>query len=375
MRRIIFFLLTFLFIDAAKTQLVVILQSPPAGFTYKPQLWTMVLSNTGTQPISLHIEVTLNASGSAQQVMTGVTKTFNLPTGATQINLNQLMPVQYNILASGYNIDPNPLGLLPLGEFEVCYHFFKHGGDAIEQIAEQCQDITIGPMSPPQLIYPYDQTSIEETHPQFSWLPPVPVNLFSNLSYDFFLVEINANQSAADAVQQNVPIYHTNNLAASNLLYPVSAPGLQFNQRYAWKINAKSNNSVVAQSEVWEFALKQFGSVSQDGNRIQPFIELKKSPENAYSIFVGDIKFSYLNETADSGWRVKIIDLTDLQKNPFQFAPDSLPLKRGQNLVEYNAKDNSYFVDKHIYQIELYNSRNEAWRLRFEYRKPNEANN
>ena len=42
-----------------------ILQSPPAGYTYKPQLWTMVLTNTGkgSPVVLLPAEVALLAAG------------------------------------------------------------------------------------------------------------------------------------------------------------------------------------------------------------------------------------------------------------------------------------------------------------------------
>jgi len=359
----------------ASSQLVVILQSPPAGFTYKPQLWTMVLTNTTNAAMNLHIEVTLNVTGSSQQVLAGVTGVFTLPSGTKQINANQLMPIQYNVVAPSYNVDPNPLGLLPLGEFEVCYHFFKHSSDQIEQIAEECQEITIGPLSPPQLVYPYDQASLEETHPQFTWLPPVPANLFSNLQYDLTLVEVNLNQSAADAMQQNIPLYQSTNLANNSLLYPFSATGLQYDHQYAWRVVAKSNGAVVGTSEVWEFTLKQSGSVATRSTPALPFVQLKKNPETAYAIFVGEIKFSYFNETSDTSWKVKVTDLSDPSREEYFLDLDTLRMNSGHNLVRYNVYENSFFFEKHIYQLELFNSRNEIWRLRFEYRATNDLNN
>ncbi len=375
MKKLFFIFTLLIMFGRASAQLIAILQSPPAGLIYKPQLWNIVLTNTGNQSIVLHIEVTLHVAASSQQLLTGVTKIFNLPPGTTQITATQLMPIQYNITSSNFNLDPNPLGLLPLGEFEACYHFFKHAGDAIEQIAEQCQDISVSPLSPPQLVYPYDVTAIEESNPQLSWLPPLPVQLFTSLLYDLTLVEINPNQSAADALQQNIPLYQANNLSTNALLYPPSAPSLQYNHHYAWRVAAKNNSLVVGVSEVWQFTRKQFEGLSPSISVTLPFVQLKKSPEAAYAIYSGEVKFSYFNETVDSVWKVKLVDMSSAERTEYQLPLDTLVLKRGQNLVRYGATEDAFFKDRHIYQLEIQNSRNELWRLRFEYRKPSEPNN
>lgn len=372
MKKILAVVICLVLAAQGRSQLLSILQSPPGGYTYKPQLWTMVLTNTGNTPLNIHIEVTLHAVSSNQQVLSAVTRIITLAPGVNQIGASQLMPIQYNVAASPFNIDANPLGLLPIGSFEACYYFFKHVSDNIEQITEQCQEIVVEPLSPPQLIYPYDRTGIEEEHPQFSWLPPVPSHLFSNLRYDLVLVEVNGNQSAADAVQQNVPIYQGVNLSTNIMLYPLSATSLELNKEYAWRVTAKSGDAVVGSSESWQFHLKQFGTLTPTAPTAQPFVQLRKDPENAYAIFIGEIKFSYLNETVDSVWNVKLTDLSDPARATSNISMDTVQLKRGINLVKHNAGEDSFFTDRHVYQLEVRNSRNEVWRIRFEYRRPNE---
>jgi len=374
MKRISLLFFVFLFVFKAGAQLVVIFQIPPSGLTYKPQLWNMVVTNTTGAPISLHIEVTLTPVNSSSQVLSGVTRTISLKPGTTQIAAGILVPIQYNVLSNAYAVDANPIGLLPVGHFEACYHFFKHVSDNIEQIAEQCQDVTVGPMNPPELVYPWDQTSIEETHPQFTWLPPLPTNMFTNLTYDLGLVEIYKHQSAADAIEQNVPIYQAANISSTTLPYPLSARSLEFDKHYAWRIIAKNNGNEVGATEVWEFDLKHFGALKNASSTEQAFVELKKHPETAYAVFVTEIKFTYQNETSDSVWNQKVYDLSSNRNESF-IPLDTVRLKRGQNLVKYDASQNSFFVNKHFYELEIMNSRNEVWRLRFEYRTQGKTNN
>ncbi|HEU4470106.1 MAG TPA: hypothetical protein VFR58_03405 [Flavisolibacter sp.] len=373
MKRFVFLLFALCGLMGARSQLVVVFQTPPAGFSYKPQLWNMMLTNTGSTTLNLHIEVTLNALPSGQQVLSGVTRVISLPPGTMQLDASQLMPIQYNVLSGSYPVDASAVGLLPIGSFEACYHFFRHVSDNIDEIAEQCQEIIIEPLSPPQLIYPYDQTGIEELHPQFQWLPPVPVQLFNNLRYDLLLVEINPNQSAADAIQQNLPVYQGVNLGINSMLYPLSAPSLQYGKQYAWRVVAKSGDAAVGSSETWQFSLKQFGSVQATGSR-QPYVLLKKDPETAYAIFVNELRFSYHNESGDTTWQVSVSDLSKNDGVVRTLSLDSLPLLLGQNLVRYEAGGDSYFIHRHLYQLELTNSRNEKWRLRFEYRRSENEN-
>jgi hypothetical protein len=375
MKKCFILIVTAFILGKTDAQLLVVFQSPPVGFTYKPQLWPMIVTNTGNSPLIVHMELTLQPANSSQQVLSAVTRQFTLLPGTNVIEQSMLTPIQYNIVASTYSIDPNPYGLLPLGNFEACYQFFQHKSDFIQEIAEQCQEITVAPLSPAQLVYPYDQVAIEETNPEFSWLPPIPVQLFTDLKYDLTLVEISPNQSAADAIQQNVPIYQAINLAANSLLYPLSASALQYDKQYAWRVMVKSNGTEAGPSETWQFKLKHFNPLNGGLAPQSPYVELKKDAETAYAIFTNEIKFTYYNETSDTAWHIKINDLSLSDRPEKLLDLDSTLLQRGRNMVKYDARNDSWFMHKHLYQLEILNSRKEVWRVRFEYRISNEQNN
>jgi hypothetical protein len=354
----------------SKSQLLVNLQLPPNGILQKTQLWNMAITNTGTVALSLHIEMMMLDAKSSMQVMSAATHVITVSPGTTQLHNTLLQPVQYNVLTSAYNIDNSSNGLLPVGDFETCYSFIRHtSSDAVEKIAEECRELIVEPLSPPQLVYPYDQSVIETRNPQLTWLSPMPVNLFNNLRYDLDLVEVYPQQSASDAVQQNISLFRQRNITGTTLLYPVSAPPLEFKKQYAWRILARSNEMPVGQSETWMFSLKEFNRIDSIEPGDLPFAKLKKEVNAGYAIFSTTLKFDYLNESGDSLWNLSVYDLSLPEKSFVNLPMDSIALKPGQNLVSYDVSKIPGFTDKHLYMLEVINSRKESWVLRFEYRK------
>jgi hypothetical protein len=362
----------FLISLSVKCQVIMNLQLPPVGLVQKDQLWNMLITNTGNSSVTVHIELMMTDVATAQQVLGAVSKTFFLSPGSVQYNSGSLNPIQYNILSSSYNIDPGPGGFLPVGNFSLCYTVLLHNVDAVERITEDCETVYIEPLSPPQLVYPWDETAVESKLPTFSWLPPSPVSFFTNLRYDFDIVEIFPGQSAVDAIQQNIPVLHQPDLISTSLLYPASAQGLDSSKTYAWRITAKSNGTVVSTSETWSFAVKQYQKITGLSSSGLPFARLSKDDEPGYTTQVNSLKFEYFNELRDSTWNITVNDLSIPGTAAVEIRWDTIPMQKGQNLVTLKLTDLSAFADKHLYYLELRNSRNEIWKLKFEFRKNDE---
>ena len=353
----------------AQAQLIVNPQLPPSGVIQKDQLWNLLVTNTNQNNINVSITMMITDNQTGEQLLGASSAPIVIPPGSRMLNATVLMPIQYNVLSSIYNIDPGQNGFLPAGNFLVCYSFYSDSlSDAL--IAQECNTINIEPLSPPQLIFPEDQTAIDSTGlPQFTWLPPAPLNLFTNLQYDLYLVEINPGQVAADAIQSNIAILYQHDISGTSLMYPSSAPALQPGIQYAWKVVAKNNETPVSASEAWIFTMKGF-AIDSIGVRDLPFARLKKNDESGYSICAGKLKFAYINETADTAWNVMLYDISSAKILPLVFGLDSVKLVKGLNLVQTDLTNNSSFIDKHIYLLEVHNSRNETWRMKFEYLKP-----
>jgi hypothetical protein len=317
MKRILF--LIFLLISKILTaQLIVKQKLPTGGLVQKPQLWNFTVTNTTTQPKNIHIEMVLMDAANSVQIMSASTQVFVLSGGSSQITNATFQPIQYNILSNNYNIDASQNGLLPVGSFEVCYSFMQHTSDYVEKVAEICNDIVVEPLSPPQLIQPADEATLETTNtPLFTWLPPMPSTLFTNLLYDWQLVEILPGQTPADAIQQNIPHTQQFNISTTTLLYPVSAPALDKTKKYAWRIVAKTNNTPVAQSETWMFLFKQDTAALKSASIIRPYAKFTKDHAKGYVLFTDILKLDYYNETADSVWHITATDLTDRNQPEF----------------------------------------------------------
>jgi len=344
-------------------QVILNLQLPQSGVVQKSQLWNIMVSNTNKTVVTGSFSF-LMSTQSGQQILSAKTSILSFPPGTTMVNASMLSPIQYTVLSGDWVIDAGQNGFLPPGIFQVCYvlESFTHQG-----AIEVCNVINISPLSPPQLITPENQTAIDTTGvPQFIWIPPAPLNLFSNLQYELYLVQVDSFQTPAEAIQMNIPILFQQDITGTNLLYPLSAPHLQQDVTYAWQVTAKNNQSPVSASETWVFTLQKPVTKKTDSSDL-PFVRLKKNEESAYAIVAGKLKFSYTNETADSVWNIKIYDISSPQPAEILFAMDSIPLKTGVNLVQINLMRNSRFIDHHLYLMELRNTRNEVWRLKFEF--------
>ena len=365
----LFFAACLFIASQSNSQLLVNLNLPPQGVVEKSQLWHMTLINGSTTNLALRIDLVMSEAVAGTPVLSASTKLLTVPPGATQISNADLQPIQYNVLSLGYNIDASPYGLLPIGVFEACYSFVPENTDKLEKLAEECREVAVEPLSPPQLIMPYDQSVVDTKNPQLSWLPPVPAHLFTNLKYDFELVEMLPSQSALDAIQQNIPLFQQSFISTTTLMYPQGAPALELDKLYAWRVIAKTGETRIGQSETWVFTIKEFEKADSLVMHQLPYGELRREDLPSYAVFTNGLKFDYLNEYGDTTWNLAVYDLLSPDRRKIHLNMDSTPLKPGQNLVSYDLRRAAGFVDKHLYLLEVINSRKESWRLRFEYRK------
>jgi len=350
-----------------RAQVVLNLQLPPAGLTVKSQLWNLSVVNTANQSMQARMELSMVSVSNNQTVLTATTRTLDFPKGLKQLHAAEVAPVIYNVLASGYNIDGSPEGFLPVGTFQLCYTLVRVDLETEERVAEECETVVIEPISPPQLVSPSDSEQVELTRPLFNWLPPSPYQLFSNLVYDFNLVEVQALQTGAEAIQQNIPLETESNQLTTNLQYPASLPELDTSKLYAWQITARSGGSEVARSEIWTFRVKRN---LPDSLKPPPvyYLKMKRETDAAYAISYGALYYEYLNEVNDRQIAFKIYDMADAARKELPMDSTQLDLHFGQNLGKLDFSQNNSLKGKHIYLLELINSRKEHWYLKFQYR-------
>ena len=355
----------------AQAQVLIKTQLPPVGLVLKSQLWNLSIVNTGSQSLTVQVEMLVTSTSTNQKVFTGTTKMLTLTRGLNRITPVSAAPVSYNVLSPDYNINVNQEGFLPVGIYTVCYNILHVRNDAAERIAEECETVEIEPVRPPMLVFPSDNEKVEQARPLFNWLPPAPVSLFNRLLYDMVLVEVFPTQSLTDAVQKNIPVYRAQNLFIANLQYPLSLPELSVKKTYAWQVTAKSGNSPIGKSEVWAFTLKQENTVVTTKEDASSYSKMKMEPEASYTISKGVLKYAYVNELNDKEVTVRIFDITKPGQKEMLLDASTVSLQFGENFKEMDFTEQGGLVDKHLYLLELVNSQNEHWYLRFEYKRTN----
>lgn len=352
-----------------RAQVVLNLQLPPAGLTVKSQLWNMAVINTVNQSIQAQVELSMINVSNNQTVLTATTRVLDFPKGLKQLHAGDVAPVTYNVLDPSFHVDASPEGFLPVGIFQLCYTVVRVDLEISERVAEECETVTIEPISPPQLVSPSDSEQVELVRPLFNWLPPAPFQLFNNLVYDFNLVEVQSLQTGAEAVQQNIPLETQSNLSVMNLQYPASLPELDTAKLYAWQITARSGGAEVARSEVWTFRVKK-GVIDSLKPGPVYYSKMRRENDAAYSVCNGILYYQYLNEVNDRQIPFKIIDISSVVPHELSLDSSLVDLHFGQYLGRMDFTNQNSLQDRHMYLLEFINSRREHWYLKFQYRKP-----
>ena len=368
MRKLIVWMVCCIGIYPAASQVQVNLQLPPIGLTVKSQLWNMAVVNTSGMELSAKLVLTMTDLTTGEIVLSAETRTFQLPKGIKQVRMNDLLPINYTVVSGSHRVDANPEGFLPVGLFRCC--FLLRMVEGKQPDVEECQDAQVEPLSPPILISPSDSEAVESGCPLFIWSPPMPANLFNNLQYDLFVAEVTGSQAAGDAIQQNIPLLHQQNIASTSFQYPLSAPRLDTGKLYAWQIIAKNNILPVGKSEAWLFKLK-----NQESDTIHQKLagiyhaRLTRDVVGAPVICSGVLHYAYNNEQNLGTVKVNVYDITGSTIRQVKLQSTTQSLKYGENLVSLDLKENREFINGHFYLLELETPGGEHWYLKFEYRK------
>jgi len=343
------FLILLFLCNAAAAQVTISLQVPPNGILQKNQLWNFILiSNTAS---SHRILVRLNFYTDKERILvfSANSRLIELGKGVKHVGFSEASPITYDYTSSQYSIEKSVQGLLPLGKFQACYSLIEYDGDKVTEIvSEDCALVEVDALSPPILNLPNNNDTITTIYPNFHWLPPAPLNLFKNLSFDLLLVEVNANQSDGEALQENIPIIQGRDLKNLVFNYPASNTGLVNGKKYAWRVVAKNNRDFVAQSEVSSFYINQQKSSIAASADYGNYLELKEmhTPSSPYFIDNGVIGVKFYSY--DKAYKTNLIITSD----------DGKQIKAFQQEVIYGNNYFTYPIDYHFknsktYQVSL----------------------
>ena len=337
----------------AGAQLTINVQLPPAGLVQRDQLWNVVAVNNTNATIDGALTLSLQETATGRTVLSANSGNVMLPRGVKVLTPQDVQPVQYNYLSSGIGA-----GYLPIGNYTACYRLSRVSGDVIETIAEECVPLRISPLSPPLLNTPADTSELPTRYPQFSWIPPTPVEMFLDLNYRISVAEVLPGQTPAQALLGNVPVYATDHLSSLSASYPSSYTQLTPGKRYAWQVQAFNGSEAVANTEVWSFRVRN-DSASQVLPPTQAYIKLTESDGDEVNILTSrELLVTYYSYDRPFNATVRFFDDSGQEVQVVQQA-----LNYGDNYIQFHL--GSAFRRGKVYSLLLTDRRGNNHKLSF----------
>jgi hypothetical protein len=337
---------------------------PPGALIQKEQLWNVVISNPSSSARTCQLSLTILNKANGNKMLTALTNNIVVPGGARQLQVADVMPVVYNALHEQVSLGGQ--GLLPVGFYQVCYELVSNKGASY---GSTCVDVQVDVLAPPQLIFPENKSELQEQQPAFSWIPPVPLALVRNCTYEYKLVKVNNNQTAADAIRDNAPVFRVGRLTNVAFTYPASALALEKKQLYAWQITAQAATADI-KSDVWTFSLAEKAPPKgAPGDGLAYTKLVKRGEQVSYSVVSEGLKFSWYNEGLDSLFQIRVADVTGGDHVPLSIDEKSTPVfSPGINLVDMDLPKAGKFIRNHLYEFSLIDGQGQEWKMLFEYK-------
>lgn len=324
-----------------------------AGLIQKDQLWNILAVNSSNTSYDCRLKLILLDRLSGQEIFTATSAQFTLTSGAKQININTVNPVQYNYLTGNQN--NNFQGLIPAGSYSACY-VLTLASTKDANLAEECISFDAEPLSPPLLIFPHDSSRLEASPAQFSWTPPTPVTMFDRLQYEILITEIHQGQKAAEAIQENIPFYNAGNLPANALSYPGTANSFEKDKWYAWQVIARDNRQYAGKSNVWVFSI---GTQPHSNNPISDiYLLLQTEKKGTYQLSNRTLHLKYFSPFRDYKGQI-----TFRNEKGNVIRTDKLKIRQGDNYLDFPLT--SRFQSNTVYQVTITDKEKKSHSLTF----------
>jgi hypothetical protein len=245
--------LIFLFLlicSASQAQISITITQPPPNRFYIEDLWKIKIINSTTANRSVYLKGVIfeNSQG---EVITATTRSFIITPG-----INSMTGAQLGSIDVAYKSDKikdviRNTGGLPSGNYQVCVSVYEDLTNTL--LTSDCINRTIENITPPMLVYPAHQSTVDNRIPIFSWVPST-TNNFRNFSYRLKIVEIIPGQSAYDAFASNPLFYDRADIPVNIYQYPVSAREFNNKTSYAWKVEVIDNSIIISSSDIYKFS-------------------------------------------------------------------------------------------------------------------------
>lgn len=349
------------------TQVTITAVPPGPRFTLD-DLWQLTLVKTGSLPEGQQLNVTLNIYDSqGSKILHGATKPFSMVKknvlNINKTNINQFEPITITYYQNKFkNNLGRQGGLFPAGNYKVEFIINAVGGFT-EPLGSTTYNIHAMLTYPIQLVSVYNNDTIKDPNPNFTWIPPYPLPE-GNTTYKITISEIYPEQTAVAAVKENMPLSKKDVINNSTFLYSGSNPILEKGKEYAWNVNAYgARGEFFSGSETWRFIYDPEDTI--DFVPTQYF--LMNERVQAVPVYVDSnylpIKFADKNTLTDSILETKIYNTS------YNIVADDndIPMFyiEGKNYTYINMCPDEFFLENGMYILEVVLVNGKLYYLRF----------
>jgi hypothetical protein len=341
---------------SVQAQVVITQQIPNSGLLQQEQVWNIQVNHIGTVPLLGFLEVVITDKRTGVVIYDGFSRQLLLNTGLNVLNYRDCAPNPPQIISGGSYFSNQ---YFPVGSYSICYRILNDANAKAQILANECTNFESAPLSPPVLVYPYNQSFITEKSPVFSWTPPAPIGMMNGLSYTYSIYPLEETQSTLEAVERNIPLY---NQIASNPFLTLNAGNVKLlpSVPYAWRVIAKDINGNEVKSDAFKFTIMP-DSVMQIINK-EPFINVNADQTEIFKVHQGIIKLDYTNNLRDTLLTGRIESMADPKEKAYRF---TLPLKGISNQISREINSLGRLKEGKLYRLIVTNSAGDKFVLRF----------
>lgn len=215
----------------ARLVLSPVLSSYVSDWERNPSQITLMVSNVGQAHLDATVTVELQGSRSGMRVTSG-SRTVQLRPGSNLLLMKDL--VDFGDLRFSGGGSASARRRLPDDEWQLCVSLQIV---ELNQEVPVCETFVLQFAVAPSLLHPEDEATVNTRFPVFQW-NAASMKTGVRILYRLRIVEVQAGQSAQQALDSNPAVLRADAIPIPTYVYPVAGEPLKNGSRYAWQVQA-----------------------------------------------------------------------------------------------------------------------------------------
>jgi hypothetical protein len=212
-------------------------------------LWSCRVTNPETTAVDIKLYGWISKNG--QEIGSARSNAITCPRGvklitAANIDPNNVTDTKYDPAYKSVVLEG---AALPPGHYTVCIQVERASNR--EVLAKDCREITVGgKISPPILISPKNDATIQEPRPTFVWTSIQPQQ--AGVEFTIRIAEVPKNMTPQEALEVPRLLGEEKGIKGPPFTFPPEWDSLKVGSTYAWEVVAHSAGTEI-KSAVWHF--------------------------------------------------------------------------------------------------------------------------